>query len=137
MGAPLILTLGSGAVMLAFISMLWYERVRGGRFAPRTRSAFDGMVERLLGRFGYHIPTTAFGTLRQSSHYLFHRGLTRVLAGIAALETFVRRLVRSNRRRAARAAGAPHLSELSAHKRASSLSEEEKTRRRDAALDGR
>ena len=137
MGAPLILTLSSGAVALAFVSLLYYERGRGMRIMPTTRAAFDAAVERVLGRFGYRIPTAAFGTIRQSSHYLFHRALTRVLAYLATLEAFLNRLVRSNRRHAARTVRAKHLTELSAHKRASSLSEEEKARRRAEALDGR
>lgn len=140
MGAPLIIVLTSGVLLAAYVGLLRLERARGVRYAASARAALDRVSENVLERIGGAHINASMRTFRQTLHFLFHQVLTWVLRLVQRVEVYVHAALRSNKDRAKRVARPKsdnHLSAIADHKRASQLSDEERRRRSEAALNGR
>lgn len=136
--APLVTVLITGGVTLALIALFRYEAARGARCLPITRRALDHAVENAGGILSRRWRQITGPAMRQSLHYIFHQLLTGIIRLLQRLEVFVYTIVHLNRDRAKRRrnASSSSLSGIVEHKRAAGLSEEEKQRRRDEALNG-
>lgn len=139
--APLIMTLVGGGVTIAFLVMFRIEKNRGTRFFSSARGAFDESLHGVMGRMSHRFPHLSGQTVRQTVHYMFHKALTAVLQLLARAEDVVRKVVHVNKRSANRANGKQtpnaHFSAIAEHKRSAQLTDAEKQKRREDALNGR
>ena len=134
----------SGGFVLGLIFLFRRERARGARYGERLRNACDCVVEDAQLSLRERARGFSGPALRQSAHYILHRLLSAALRGIQRAERAIHFILHFNRTRAnghsngngngnGNGAGR-RLSLIAEHKRAVALSEEEKTRRREAAL---
>lgn len=125
---------GSAALLTLLVVLFRAEEARGRRlFLPGVRQRLDRAVLDIsvfLSRFFGHIGTGAF---RATFHYFVHRLLARVIAVLTRLQSYLSRLQLRNKHIATivREKETPsHLDEIASHKEETSLSDEEKRRRR-------
>jgi hypothetical protein len=124
--------------------MLWIlfslETHRGKRFFETLRARADFFVFKSvygIKRISRYIHKDTF---RQVMHYLFHRLLNRVLSCITWSEERLRKVMHINKRLAKSAeresATRTQLEELTLHKAATSLTDDQKKKRKEKSLRG-
>lgn len=138
--APLALTFITAGVTLGVIVLLKKEEERGVRFCEHVRARFDRSASRVQHWIDEHVPQLDNQFLRQLFHYLTNKVLATFLELIKRVEGFVLRAIQFNKQKAQKArmrhVEGSHWGEIADHKRKSSLSEEEKRIRKEAALNG-
>ena len=131
----------SGGFALGLVFLFRRERARGARYSEHMRARCDRLVEDAQRGFRERARGFSGPALRQSAHYILHRLLSAALRGIQRAERAIHSILHFNRERAnghgngnENGNGSSRLSLIAEHKRAVALSEDEKARRREAAL---
>lgn len=133
---PISIVAGSsGAILIALIVLFRYEDARGKRvLLSSVRGILDRAVAAINGkvsRFFRHIGTGAF---QATIHFLIHRLLSHLIRVLTYFESYLSRLQLRNKRIAnviRNSESRTHLSEIADHKAETSLSDEERRRRRE------
>ena len=142
MSTPLTVMLISGAVLISLVVLFLRERVRGGRYANGARTRLDRVVRFVIERTKKELPSINNQFLRELFHYLTHRILSGILSVVRRLEGYVHRIAQFNRMKASEVKsareknGTSHLTRIAEHKERAQLSDSEKKRRREQALNG-
>jgi hypothetical protein len=149
MGAPLtFLVIGSLATL--FLTILFkIEERRGVRFGEHVRSIFDRMIIGIASGVRNMFPEVNDHFFQELFYFIVHKVLSFVLKCLRRLEHFVLHIVRFNRMQVTRlrtpqpeangAAPRPvqgHLADIVEHKRSVELTHKEKTKRKEASIEG-
>ena len=141
---PFTFLLVSSAVFSVLALWFSFEERKGARLASGVRVKLDQAVtsaqvslDRMATRFGS-------GSLLTLTYWSFHSLLTGARAGLTHMLEWVDRLMRRNLRRAERLElerqtikSESPLSQIAAHKAATSLTEKQREAKRQAHLEGR
>ncbi len=128
-------------VLLIILFILFsYEAERGERFAESYRARGDFFVLKCVFTAKRSLRLIEKDTVRQTIHYFLHRLLNRFIACTKWTEEKLRRVVHVNKKLAKNAeresATRTKLEELTLHKAATTLSEQEKKKRKEKSLRG-
>lgn len=132
---PSLSIAAGSAVAIALLIMLFRAEERSGKriIFPRIRGFFDTALQYAgmqLERFCSYLGT---GVFRAVFHYFVHGLLSRIIKLLGRLETYLARLQLRNKRIATGVRSnhkKTHLDEIATHKEETSLSAEEKRKRR-------
>lgn len=133
-----LIAIASGVCLLLLSIIFIIEDRKGRRFAGRVRGMLDASLEASIATWERHTPTLNGRFIRQAFHHVSDWVLSGVLRVVRFLETYVRRALSLNKKKARTATPKPseHLTEIAAHKESAQLSEKEKRARKDKALRG-
>jgi len=129
------------ATIVVLLSLLFsHEEKRGVRYGESLRIRFDFLVLQVSHTMHNGFRFLGSGFLRQAFHYVFHSILRAVLKLIKKFEDSIRNIMYTNRT-IAKSAEKEHatrsmLEEVALHKLETTLSEEEKKRRKAEVLEG-
>ena len=151
MSATTITVLSSGTITLFLIVLFRIERERGRRFGESYRSIIDRMFTGIGNGFRTRFPEINSGFFQELVHYVMHVFLSKALGMLRALEAVTLYIVRFNRMHALRlrkrvrgveqekqleATPSDHLQAIAEHKRSVELTDVQKEKRKNAALEG-
>jgi hypothetical protein len=150
MSTSLITVLASGITALFLISLFSIERKRGVRFGEALRSLFDRVLGGLKRGMVRRLPEVNTAFFQELIHFITHLILSKTLGFLRSLESLTLTVVRFNRKQALKLRRKAQVSEevvrttdvvtsLQAvvdHKKAVELTEKQKEKRKNAALEG-
>lgn len=138
MQTPLLIVVVSGVALAALALLFRIEQKRERRFAEGLRRRLDRLVEWLSKRWQRLLVICGSGTLWRHVRNMHRVATKAILRGVRFLEAFFSQLERRQRRTASLRASQhadEHLKAMSAHKRDTALSDEERARLRDEMLE--
>lgn len=133
----LFATLISAGVVGVLVALFLSERRRPARYGEAFRVRFDTYAYRFTHTFGYHLPRIHAYKVRQITHFLVNSMLVVALRFIERIESTIRRVAQFNRQKAKKAARThTYFHEIAEHKSTHALSDAEKRKRKETALNG-
>ncbi len=130
----------SSALCIALIVLFSFEAKQTDRIGEPIRARADFLVLRMVYAIRQMIRHVQKDMFRQIAHYIFHRVLNRILRCITWSEERLRKVMHVNKKLAKSAeresVTKTQLEELTLHKVATSLTEEQKKKRKEKSLRG-